>query len=392
MARRKRLAAAGPSFDDDGAPSASRRSASPSFESSLKKWLRPGPRSTRLKPHELTFILRNLATLVGNGVPLPRALATLGQEDSLARHRTIIDAIRRKVETGAPFSTAMQDVPGVCDRLTASQIRIGERAGTLADTLSHLAQNREKSSDLRSQIIKKIAYPALLVILGSALITFLLLYVVPVFEKTYAEAHVALPFVTQALIYAGAIARKYCVVALGGLVIGTVALVQIRKNDLIASKMDYALLKLPLLGRWLRDIAVLQLMDALNTLMTAGFTLAEALQQTSESVDNRAVRRGVRSLMTAVQRGERFSREIERHRELFPPIVNQLVVVGESTGQLTKATSDICEHLRREIERKTSLMVGTLEPVLTISLASAIAVILLAIYLPMFDMVNAVAK
>jgi type IV pilus assembly protein PilC len=392
MARRKRFAAAGPSFDETGKAANSPRESTSSFEGSLKKWLRPGPRTARLRPHELTFILRNLSTLVGNGVPLPRALATLAQEDSLARHRTILDAIRRKVETGSPFSVAMQEAPGVCDRLTASQIRIGERAGTLADTLSHLAQNREKSSDLRSQIIKKIAYPALLVILGSALITFLLLYVVPVFEQTYAEAHVALPFVTQVLIYAGAFAKKYLLLAISGAAIGVVALVQIRKNDLIASKMDYALLKIPMLGRWLRDIAVLQLMDALNTLMTAGFTLAEALRQTSESVDNRAVRRGVRNLMTAVQRGERFSREIERLHDLFPPIVNQLVVVGESTGQLTKATSDICEHLRREIERKTSLMVGALEPILTISLASAIAVILLAIYLPMFDMVNAVAK
>jgi type IV pilus assembly protein PilC len=392
MARRKRFAAAGASFDEAGASATPPRHVASSFEYSLKKWLRPGPRTTRLKPHELTFILRNLSTLVGNGVPLPRALATLGQEDSLARHRSIIEAIRRKVETGAPFSVAMQEVPGVCDRLTASQIRIGERAGTLADTLSHLAQNREKSSDLRSQIIKKIAYPALLVILGSALITFLLLYVVPVFEQTYSEAHVALPLVTQVLIYAGALAKKYIFFAASGLAIGVVALMQIRKNDLIASKMDYGLLKIPMLGRWLRDIAVLQLMDALNTLMTAGFTLAEALRQTSESVDNRAVRRGVRNLMTAVQRGERFSRELERLHDLFPPIVNQLVVVGESTGQLTKATSDICEHLRREIERKTSLMVGALEPILTISLASAIAVILLAIYLPMFDMVNAVAK
>jgi type IV pilus assembly protein PilC len=392
MARRKRFAAAGASFDEAGGAATSPRHVASSFEYSLKKWLRPGPRTTRLKPHELTFILRNLSTLVGNGVPLPRALATLGQEDSLARHRSIIEAIRRKVETGAPFSVAMQEVPGVCDRLTASQIRIGERAGTLADTLSHLAQNREKSSDLRSQIIKKIAYPALLVILGSALITFLLLYVVPVFEQTYSEAHVALPLVTQVLIYAGALAKKYIFFAGSGLAIGVVALMQIRKNDLIASKMDYGLLKIPMLGRWLRDIAVLQLMDALNTLMTAGFTLAEALRQTSESVDNRAVRRGVRNLMTAVQRGERFSRELERLHDLFPPIVNQLVVVGESTGQLTKATSDICEHLRREIERKTSLMVGALEPILTISLASAIAVILLAIYLPMFDMVNAVAK
>lgn len=391
MSRRKRFAAAGASLDETSSALRA-HSTRPSLEDTIKKWLRPGQRGSRLKPRDLTCILRNLATLVGNGVPLPRALATLSQEDSLARHRAVIDSIRRKVETGAPFSTAMQETPGVCDRLTASQIRIGERAGTLADTLAHLAQSREKSNDLRSQIVKKIAYPALLVILGSALITFLLMYVVPVFEQTYAEAHVALPFVTQVLIYAGAMAKKYFLGGLCCLAVGVIALVQIRKNDLIASKMDYGMLKLPMIGRWLRDIAVLQLMDALNTLMTAGFTLAEALRQTSESVDNRAVRRGVRNLMTAVQRGERFSREIERLHDLFPPIVNQLVVVGESTGQLTKATSDICDHLRREIERKTTLMVGALEPILTISLASAIAVILLAIYLPMFDMVNAVAK
>lgn len=391
MARRKRFAAAGASTDDVvAAPFASRHARGEAF--SLSAWLRPARRVHRLKPNELTFILRNLATLVGNGVPLPRALATLAQEDTLSRHRDVIDALRRKVETGTPFSTAVQDVPGVCDKLTASQIRIGERAGTLADTLSQLAQSRDRSRDLRGQIIKKIAYPAMLVILGSALITFLLLYVVPVFETTYSEAKVALPGVTQLLIFVGAFVRKYILIILGVTVGGAVLLVQLRKNDVIASRMDRALLKAPLIGRWLRDIAVLQLMDALNTLMTSGFTLAEALRQTSESVDNRAVRRGVRNLMSAVQRGERFSREIERLSDLFPPIVNQLVVVGESTGQLTKATSDICEHLRREIERKTTIMVGALEPILTISLASAIAVILLAIYLPMFDMVNAVAK
>jgi type IV pilus assembly protein PilC len=126
--------------------------------------------------------------------------------------------------------------------------------------------------------------------------------------------------------------------------------------------------------------------------MTAGFTLAEALRQTADSVGNRAFRRGVRNLQLAVERGERFSREIERSADLFPPIVNQLVIVGESTGGLTKATLDICDHLRREIERKTNIMVGALEPILTISLASAIALILLAIYLPMFDMVNTIAK
>ncbi len=324
-------------------------------------------------------------------MPLPKALATLAQEDSLARHRGTLGAICRKVETGAPFSAAILDCPGVCDPLTASQIRIGERSGTLAETLKQLAQNRDRSRDLRQQIVKKLAYPCMLLVLGSGLIIFLLLYVVPVFQQTYAEARVPLPLVTQLLIAGGAAARHYgAVVALGGAA-AVLALAQLRRHDHLAARMDELVLRTPMFGRWFRDMAVLQLMDALNTLLTAGFTLAEALRQTAESVNNRAVRRGVRHLQLAVERGERFSRELDRLSELFPPIVNQLVVVGESTGQLAKATGDICDHLRREIERKTTLLVGTLEPVLTIALAAAIAVILLAIYLPMFDMVNAVA-
>ncbi len=390
MARRKRLAAAGANGGGDAVVGGTAPRAGQG-DFSLTALLRSGP-GPKLKPHDLTFIFRNLATLIGNGVPLPRALATLAQEESLARHRTVIEGIRRKVETGSPLSAALLELPGVCDRLTASQIRIGERAGALADALAHLAQHRDKNRELRSQIIKKIAYPAMLVILGSALITFLLLYVVPVFEQTYAEAHVALPFVTQVLIAVGALFKKYFLIVAGAAAAAVVVVAQLRKNEAFAARMDQSILRAPMLGRWLRDVAVLQLMDALNTLMTSGFTLAEALRQTAESVDNRAVRRGVRDLMSAVERGERFSREIERHSELFPPLVNQLVVVGESTGQLAKATSDICAHLRQEIERKTNLMVGALEPILTISLAAAIAVILLAIYLPMFDMVNAVAN
>jgi type IV pilus assembly protein PilC len=304
----------------------------------------------------------------------------------------VIEGIRRKVETGTPFSVAMAECPGAGDKITVSQIRIGERAGTLADTLQHLAETRNKAGELRQEVIKKLAYPGMLTVLGSCLITFLLLYVVPVFEKTYAEAKVPLPFVTQLLIAVGAAGKRYLwMVAVAG-VGAIVALRQLRKNEQFAARMDLAILRSPLFGKWLRDVAVLQVMDVLNNLMTAGFTLAESLRQTADSVGNRAVRRGVRSLQQAVERGERFSREIERNHELFPPIVNQLVIVGESTGRLTQATLDICNHLRREIERKTNLMVAALEPILTISLAAAIATILLAIYLPMFDMINTVSK
>ena len=347
-------------------------------------------RAERLKPHELTFILRTLATLVSNGVSLPKALGTLAREDSLARHHRILDALRRKLEAGVAFSTALSQFPEICDQLTISQIRLGERSGTLADTLQHLSENRSKTAELRSTVIKKLAYPGLLVTLGSGLLTFLLMYVVPVFQETYAKANVPLPLITRALIDFSSIMKWGGPWVIAAAILAILATKQLRKHNHFAVLMDQWVLRVPIFGTLIRDMAILQLMEVLHNLMAAGYTLAEAIRETAQSISNSAVRQGVRDLQGAINRGERFSRELERHEEMFPPIVNQLVIVGESTGQLTRATKDICDFLRHEIERKTSLLVGALEPILTIALASAIAVVLLAIYLPMFDMVNTI--
>ncbi|MAT69757.1 MAG: hypothetical protein CMJ58_09555 [Planctomycetaceae bacterium] len=387
MGRRKRYALA--AGDAAAAPRASRRTNGASL---LKSdfHLFGTPKPSKMKPAEATFLLRNLSTLVGNGVSLPKALQTLAKEDSLASHRATLERLCQRVESGTPFSTALNDFPHVIDRLAVSQIRIAERSGTLADTLKHLAENRDKFLQLRQQLVKKLAYPALLVVLGTGLVTFLMMYVVPVFQETYADAGVPLPFITQALIVAAGLAKKWFWVVAGGVACGILAVTKLRNHPELGERIDRRLLRMPLLGDWLRDMAVLRVMDVLHNLMASGFTLAEALRQTSESAGNRAVRRGMLDLQHAVQRGERFSREIERHESLFPPIVYQLVVVGENTGQLTSSTREVCEHLRREIERRTTLMVGVLEPAITISLAGVISVILLAIYLPMFDMINTI--
>jgi len=351
---------------------------------------KPRNAQTQLKPQELTFILSNLSTLVGNGVPLPKALATLAKEDSLAKHREVLETLRRKVESGIPFSTAINQ-SDIVDSLTVNQIRLGERSGTLSDTLKKLSSSRNKTAELRKDVIKKLSYPGLLIVVGSGLITFLLIYVVPVFQETYDDAGVPLPFITELLIGVGTFVKQYGWMIASAGILTVVTVKQLRKRDDFALEMDRFLLRMPLMGNWLRDMAVLQLMEVLQNLMEAGYTLAEALRETADSVGNRFVRKGVCELQSAVQRGEKFSRELERHEKIFPPIVNQLVIVGESTGQLTRATNDICDYLRKEIERKTSMMVGALEPILTISLAAAIAVVLLAIYLPMFDMVGTVS-
>ena len=391
MDRRKRYSAL---ESHEAAPAA--QSPSDSGLNQLRQWWQyvfsPNKKGDHFKRHELTYIMRTLSTLLVNGVPLPKALGTLAKEETLAKHREVLDTLRRNVESGVAFSTAISYFPHMCNAVTVNQIRVGERSGTLGDTLKQLSENRDKSAELRSAVIKKLAYPCLLVTLGSALITFLLLYVLPVFQETYDKAHVPLPFITQLLIAFGAFIKHYGWMFVAAAIFTATGIKQLRKRKDIATRMDRSMLRMPLFGNWLRDIAVLQLMEVLHNLMAAGYTLAEALLETGETVGNRAVKQGVHDLQVAVQRGERFSRELERLESLFPPIVNQLVIVGESTGQLTRVTSDICDYLRREIERKTNLIVGALEPILTIGLAGAVAVILLAIYLPMFDMINVVTS
>jgi type IV pilus assembly protein PilC len=344
----------------------------------------------KLKDRDLVFILRNLSTLTESGVSLPKALGTLAEEKALEKHRDMLQSIRRHLENGETFSAALAHFEATFDTVMVNQIKVGEHAGTLGETLTTIARHREESNRLRSEIIKKMAYPVLLVVMGSAVITFLLTYVIPVFQETYAKAHVALPFITRFLIGVGDAAKSYGWMVLALIAGTTIIVVQLRKRADLAYKMDLKILRMPVLGNWMRDIAVLQLMEVLGSLLDAGYTLAEALGEAGQAVRNRAIRKSARDLQNAVRRGEKFSRELERHGETFPPIVSQLVIVGEQTGTLTKATSHIRDHLQREIERKANLFVGTIEPTLTIGLAGAIAAILMAIYLPMFDMINTI--
>jgi type II secretory pathway component PulF len=349
-----------------------------------------GRANAAIQQRDLVYILRNLATLTQNGVSLPKALGTLADEKALERHRDMILAIRRRLENGESFSAALKQFGATFDAIMINQVKVGEHSGTLPDTLDKLATHCEQASDLRAEIIRKLAYPVILIVMGSAVITFLLMYVVPVFKETYDKAKVPLPMITQVLIMVGAVVKHYGLFVLAALAIVVLTIRQLRKRPQFAYKMDRALLHGPVIGTWLRDVAVLQVMEVLGSLMEAGFTLADALGETIPAVHNRAVQQTVRDLQSAIRRGEKFSRELERHGDMFPPIVSQLVIIGEQTGKLKGATTHICGHLKREIQRKTNIFVGALEPILTIFLASAVAVILLAIYLPMFDMVNTV--
>jgi len=349
-----------------------------------------GGTNSKMRRRDLAAILSNLSTLLENGVSLPKALKTLARERSLKRHAPMLNAICRRVEAGDLFSSALAVFPHVFDELMVHQIRVGEQSGTVADSLARITTRLEEGNQLRTKIFKRLSYPAIVLLAGVSVTTFLLLFIVPTFEETYQRAHIPLPLPTKMLMMAGHGLTLYGWLIPLLVVGGAILLQRVRRNPHRARQIDGWMLRIPIVGEWMRDAAVLQFVTVLGTMLESGFKLVDALGASINSIQNGAVRNSVEQLQKAIFRGEKLSHELEQHGDMFPPLVSQLVIVGESTGNLPKATRYIRKHLQRGIERKVEIAIGAIEPILTIGMAVMIGGILLAIYMPMFGMLDTV--
>ncbi|MEO1526863.1 MAG: type II secretion system F family protein [Planctomycetota bacterium] len=344
--------------------------------------------SSKFKRKDLILFLRNVTTLVHNGVSLLHALETVSRDDSLKRYRGIVGAIARDIKSGKSLSDGMKAFPLAFNENLINQVRIGERAGALDKALARITLQIEQSSGQYTLLIKKLTYPAILLVAGVASVSFMLVSVIPTFEELYADSGATLPGITQFLIDLSQVMRSNGILiagALGGIVFGCAALL---KNPITRLWIDRHCLQLPLVGGLFRNLAILQFTDVMANLMESGFTLVDALPPATRAIGNRYVRHRIQGLYSAVRRGERFSQSLHREGDLFPPVVNQLVIVGEQTGRLAEVTRQIRDHMKKEVEGKTSAMVGALEPLLTAVLAFAVGGILLAVYLPMFDLIG----
>ncbi|QDT15824.1 type II secretion system F family protein [Alienimonas californiensis] len=341
-----------------------------------------------VKRKDLVGILRNLCTMIRNGVGLPGAIATLREDPANRKYARIFEKVGESVATGSTLSTSLAPFPESFPPLLVHQLRVGERAGTLPDSLDRVTRQLEQGANLKAFLIKKLSYPLLVTVAGIGAVTFMILCVIPTFQDMYDESGATLPLITRVLVAVGETASSHYLLILGGIAAAIGGAVWAWREPTSRQAIDRACVRLPGLGGWFRSIAVLQFMDVLGNLMESGFTLADALIPASEAVSNRHVRGQIRRLHAAVRRGERFSAALDVEGGLFPPIVRQLVIVGERTGRLGPVTAQIRTHLRSDVERTTAALLGTIEPVLTVTLAAAIGGILMAVYLPMFDLIG----
>lgn len=342
----------------------------------------------KVKKKDLVRILSNISTLISNGVSIPQALETVYADPAYKKYKSMLRRLAETVKGGGKLSAALKLFPSVFPSLLVHQVQVGEKAGTIQVTLGRIVDQLENSSKMKSFIIKKLTYPCLLVTAGIGSVTFMMMCVIPTFQKMYEESGAALPWITEVLITASSFVQEYGIVTGIALAIAITAIVVAMKNPVSRLWIDCNILKVPMLGKWLRDLAILQFAETLGNLLDSGFTLVDALPAASRSVTNRYMQTRLLGLHVSLRGGEKFSVAMEREENLFPPVVKQLVVVGERTGRLVEVTGEIRNHLREDVEKTTGAMLGAIEPILTAGLAVVIGGILLAVYLPMFDMIG----
>lgn len=340
----------------------------------------------KIKPAALAEILRLVLMLLENGLSLPKAIGSLASDRSMKKHAHVLTRLRMTIEAGGSLSGAMERYPRTFKPMQIQQVRIGERSGTLERALNRVCEQMERQIALRRRIIKKVSYPILITLAGAGLMIFMCVVVVPEFETVYSSSGVDLPTVTRIVTGTSRFVIRWGLLAFPVTGVIAVAWAVARSRAKTARMLDSAMLRVPLMGPWLRDVAVLQFVEAISSMIECGYKPVDSVQVATECVHNREVRAAVDDLRRGMQRGERLSEEMGKHERFFSATLCQLVGVGEQSGEFAKAMRGTCEHLRERLETRIDTTVGMLEPTLTITLAAAIGGIVLSIYTPMFHM------
>jgi type IV pilus assembly protein PilC len=341
---------------------------------------------TKIKARPLAELLRLLLMLLENGLSLPKALQSLADDRSTRKFRHLLDRLRMTIEAGGTLSQGMQHYPKTFTQMQVQQIRIGEQSGAMEKALRRVCEQMERQVALRKRITKKVSYPILITVAGAGLMVFMCIVVIPEFETVYNGSGVDLPAVTRVVTGMSRIVIQWGWLSIPAAFLFAFLWALGRSRPVAARSMDAFFLRLPLVGPWLRDVAVLQFSEAISSMVECGYKPVEAVQVAADCVRNRQVRGAVDDVRRGVQRGEKLSVELQKHEQYFSATFCQLVGVGEQSGNFPKAMRGTCEHLRERLESRIDASVGMLEPTLTILLAIAIGGIVLSIYMPMFHM------
>jgi general secretion pathway protein F len=333
----------------------------------------------------LTVWTRQLAGLVGAGLPLERALTALADDAEDARQRDLVAQLRSEVNAGHSFAHALATAPREFDDVYRAVVGAGEQGGALGQVLEKLAEDLEERQALKSKLIGASLYPAIVSGIALLIVIFLVTYVVPQVASVFTSSRQALPLLTVAMLGLSQFARDWGWLVVLGAAGGLATLVLLRRREAVRLRMDAAWLRLPLVGRLARGYNAARFAGTLAMLAGAGVPILKALQAAAETLGNRAMRADALDALVQVREGAPLASALAAKKR-FPGLLAMFARLGEQTGQLPQMLSRAAVQLSGEVQRRAMALATVLEPLLIVAMGGVVMLIVLAVLLPIIQM------
>jgi type IV pilus assembly protein PilC len=343
----------------------------------------------KIKTRDIVIFTRQFATMINAGLPLVQALDILSKQSENKSLKDVTRQVVYDVESGHTVADALGKHPKAFSELYVNMVAAGEAGGILDTILSRLAVFMEKNDALIRKVKGAMIYPGVIVSVAVIAIVVLLVFVIPTFEQMFASVNLALPLPTRIVIGMSRFLQDFWWAVLGAIIGGTFILKRYYATTSGKLTIDRIMLRLPVLGDVIRKSAVSRFTRTLGTLISSGVSILDGLEITAKTAGNRVIHDAIMASRSSIAGGDTIAAPLAKS-EVFPPMVISMIAVGEQTGGLDEMLSKIADFYDEEVDAAVSALLSLLEPMMIVFLGVVVGGMVVAMYLPIFDMINAV--
>lgn len=345
----------------------------------------------RVKVADLAVFAKQMAGLINAGLPLMRTLTILIEQTENKQLQPALVAVQADVESGSSLSAAMLKLPKVFPPLMVSIVRVGETGGFLGDALTSIASTYAREAELQNKIRSATTYPIIVLVIAILGVFALITFVVPIFEGMFAGMGSALPLPTQILVTLSDNMLWILPVLIVGGVAGWIWWMRSKDTEAVRKVIDPLKLKMPVFGSLATKIAVARFARNLSMMLKSGVPLIQALAIVGQASNNHAIETAVQGVQESIRQGRSFALPLAK-AEVFPPMVAQMVSVGEESGTLPEMLASIADFYENEVETATEQLTATIEPVLIVGIGIIVGGMVISLYLPIFTLYSEMSQ
>ena len=342
-----------------------------------------------IKTRDVVIFTRQFATMINSGLPLVQALDILSQQTENKVLAEVTKQVVYDVESGHTLADALRKHPKAFTDLYVNMVAAGEAGGILDTILLRLATFLEKNDAIVRKVKGAMIYPAVIFSVAGIAIAVLLIFVIPTFQSMFASVNLVLPLPTRIVIGASNILKNYWWAIIGIGVFTFFAISRYQKTSNGKLQIDKLMLRLPVLGDLLRKSAVSRFTRTLGTLISSGVSILDGLEITARTAGNMVIHNAVMESRASIAGGETIAAPLQKSK-VFPPMVISMIAVGEQTGGLDEMLTKIADFYDEEVDAAVSAMLAAMEPIMIVVLGTVVGGMIVAMYLPIFDMINTV--